>query len=85
MNQLNIKIGAIIRDHRQIKHLTQLQLAKKLGYESPQFIYLFENGRSKCPIKVLGKCCKILDIDKDILKQMLTSAFIEQLNRDIGK
>jgi len=75
MNQLNIKIGNIIRQHRQLKQVTQLELAKKLGYDSTQFISLFERGLSKCPTKILGKLCTDLKINKRMVLKIITDDF----------
>ena len=53
--------GKLIRKHREKLGMTQLQLAKALGYEIPQFVSLCENEHSKVPkakcelfIKTLG-------------------------------
>lgn len=75
MNQLNIKIGNIIRSHRQMKKMTQLELAKNLGYDSTQFVSLFERGLSKCPTKILGKLCTDLKINKRMVLKLITDDF----------
>lgn len=84
MNKLNLKIGKILKDHRQIKHLTQLDLAKKLGYDSTQFVSLFERGLSKCPTKTLSKLCKILEIEKKTIFLMLMDNYRTQLAKEFG-
>lgn len=71
MNPLHLKIGTIIRTHRTKADMSQLELSRHLGYDSTQFISLFERGLSKCPVKVLGKLCKILDIDQDWMSDLL--------------
>lgn len=57
-------IGQTIRNHREKEGMTQLELAQKLGYDSMQFVSLFERGLSKVPFKILGKCFVILNFPK---------------------
>ena len=84
MNKLNKEIGQILRTHREIKQITQLQLATKLGYDSTQFISLFERGISKCPTKVIGKLCKILDIDQKHFYDVIMKEFSRSLKLDLN-
>lgn len=79
-----IKIGKIIRDARLEKDLTQLDVARKLGYQSTQFVSLFERGLSKCPVRVLGKVCRALNINAEMVSQLLISEYSEQINKDLG-
>lgn len=84
MNQLNKRIGKILRDHREIKQITQLDLAKKLGYDSSQFVSLFERGLSKCPTKVIGKICKILDIDPEVFLKIIIDDLKAKNKKELG-
>lgn len=77
-------IGKIIRNARIKKNLTQLDLAKKLGYDSTQFVSLFERGLSKCPTKTLGKICKMLDIDKDDVFNIIVDHHYRQTAKELG-
>lgn len=65
-------MGALVKEYRVRAGMTQLDLAKKLGYDSAQFISLFERGLSKIPISVLGQLIVILGIsEKKILNNLL--------------
>ena len=75
------EVGLIIREARLRAGLTQLELSAMLGYDSMQFVSLFERGLSKCPLKVLGKCCALLKIPPaSLIKKVQTyeSLYIEE-------
>lgn len=64
-------IGEQIKEARLKAGLTQLQLSQKLGYDSMQFVSLFERNLSKVPLKVAGRCCVLLKMPaKKIISQM---------------
>lgn len=77
-------ISQIIRKARIKKNLTQLDVARKLGYDSTQFVSLFERGLSKCPTKTLGKICKMLDIDKDDVFNIIVDHHYRQTAKELG-
>ncbi|MFC7441434.1 helix-turn-helix transcriptional regulator [Laceyella putida] len=52
---------------RKEKGLTQLQLAKLLGYKGGQSVSNWENGRIKPPLTVASKIARILEKDIDSL------------------
>jgi transcriptional regulator with XRE-family HTH domain len=67
-----VQLGEMVKEYRLKKNMTQLQLATKLGYEAPQFVHLMEQGKSKVPLKVIGKLVKILGLPKDsIIAELL--------------
>lgn len=76
-------LGQTIREYRQKANMTQLELANKLGYESMQFVSLFERGKSKVPFKVIGKCVVILGIPEKKIVKELTDAFVVHLHNEI--
>lgn len=75
MKQVDLDLGILVREYRQEKGLTQLDLARRLGFDSPQFISLFERGLSKIPLNVLGKLITILGIpekkDYEVITEVL--------------
>ncbi|MBL7544294.1 MAG: helix-turn-helix transcriptional regulator [Bdellovibrionaceae bacterium] len=83
MNPLNQKIGEIIRQKRVAKNMTQLQLSTLLGYESTQFISLFERGLSKVPLNVLGKLSVILEIPAKRFQNLLVADFKNKLQTEM--
>ena len=58
---IQVKIGERIKDIREKKELTQLQLAKKIRMDRT-FITHVESGRRNLSIQSLGKILKGLDI-----------------------
>jgi transcriptional regulator with XRE-family HTH domain len=68
-------LGNAIRDARLKKGLTQLELAKALGYSSPQFVYLMERNVSKVPLDILGKLIVLLGLEEAAMMDILLSDF----------
>jgi transcriptional regulator with XRE-family HTH domain len=66
-----MNLGQTVRDYRQKAGMTQLQLSKKLGYESMQFVSLMERGLSKIPLKTLGQLIVILKLPEIKITQQL--------------
>lgn len=87
MKQSRIEIGSIVREYREKAKLTQMQLAEKLGYDSPQFVSIFERGLSSVPVNTLGRLISILGIPEkrvlDILIKTYRAQTMSQL--DEGK
>lgn len=81
MKAINIQIGQTIRKYREMKGMTQLQVAEKLGYESTQFISLCERGLSKVPIETMGTLAVVLDIPKTKLINVLVNDYKDQATK----
>ena len=75
MGKINVELGALVREYRISAEMTQLELANKLGYESMQFVSLFERGLSKIPLKVIGKLVIILGIPEKKITKNIIDAF----------
>jgi transcriptional regulator with XRE-family HTH domain len=71
MSKINKELGSLVRKHRIKADMTQLELANKLGYESMQFVSLFERGVSKIPLNVLGKLIVILGMPKKQITKII--------------
>ena len=76
-------LGKLIREYRVKANLTQLDLANKLGYESTQFVSLFERGLSKIPLNVLGQLIIILGIPEKKIMDNLLKAYESNLKTEI--
>jgi transcriptional regulator with XRE-family HTH domain len=85
MTELDVKLGELVREYRLRADLTQLELAKKLGYGSVQFVSLFERGLSKIPAKVIGKLVVILGIPEKKIVKHIVSVFEDELNGQISE
>lgn len=76
-------LGQMIREHREKAGLTQLELAQKLGYESPQFLSLVEREVSKPPYIMLGKLVSIIGIPETKVTKHLTGEFLSEMYQKI--
>jgi transcriptional regulator with XRE-family HTH domain len=83
MNEVHKLLGNLIREHRQNVGMTQLDLSKKLGYESTQFVSLFERGLSKVPLNVLGQVIVMLGIPEKKVVDILMKAYEHNLKAEI--
>lgn len=75
MKKLEYDPGKIIKEYRTSAGMTQLELAKKLGYEIPQFISLIENGHSKVPLNILGQIMTFLNIPEKVIVDALLDSY----------
>lgn len=80
-----INFGTLIRDYRLKKGWTQAELARELGYDSPQFISLLERDQSKAPLYVLGQLIVLLGIPENEIVENLVSHYQEELRGQINK
>lgn len=83
MDPVHKEIGSMIRAARKLKKWTMLDLAKKLGYESMQFVSLFERGLSKVPHEVIGKCIKLLDLPEKKIVKMIVQNEVQYMDEQI--
>ena len=83
MSNINKELGVLVREYRLKANMTQLELANKLGYESMQFVSLFERGLSKIPLKVIGKLVIILGIPEKKIVKNLVDIFTADLMKQI--
>lgn len=76
-------LAAYLKQKRIDAGFTQLELAKKLGYSSAQFISNWERRLASPPISALGKLCALLDLDRnkvidlylDVTRMRINKAF----------
>ncbi len=83
MSNINKELGILVREYRLKANMTQLELANKLGYESMQFVSLFERGLSKIPLKVIGKLVIILGIPEKKIVKSLVDIYTNDLMKQI--
>ncbi|OFZ29711.1 MAG: hypothetical protein A2622_10845 [Bdellovibrionales bacterium RIFCSPHIGHO2_01_FULL_40_29] len=85
MSNINKDLGQLVREYRTKANMTQLELANKLGYESMQFVSLFERGLSKIPLKVIGKLVIILGIPEKKITKTLVEVYVNDLTEQIDE
>jgi transcriptional regulator with XRE-family HTH domain len=78
-----VKIAEMIRNYRENKGLTQLELATKVGYGGSVFISLIERKQSKVPLKTLGRIIKILGLPEKELIALLIQGYIQDVQVEI--
>lgn len=80
MNIHDSEIGQLVKDYRLKANYTQLELSIKLGYETSQFVSLFERGHSKIPLETLGKLVVLLQIPEAKVKKCLLAQYSLELD-----
>ncbi|MDD5363661.1 MAG: helix-turn-helix transcriptional regulator [Ignavibacteria bacterium] len=66
---INKNVAAKLRLKREKLNMTQLELSKKLGLDTMQFVSLYERGLSKVPHKTLGQLFVIFNMSTKEQKQ----------------
>ena len=80
MKKIKLEMGQFIRDYRIKADMSQLQLAERLGYDSPQFVSLFERNLSKVPLETLGELIVILKIPDAAIRKQLLDFYKQEMN-----
>lgn len=76
-------LSKYLHEKRVAKEITQGNLARMLGYASPQFVSNWERGLAKPPFDTLKKMIKMLDLDVDELLTILMKIEEERLRKYI--
>lgn len=71
-------VGKILKDQRELRNLTQAQVAKLLGYKSAQFVSNWERGLAFPPIKHVKKICRLYGMDINEFSGNFKIAVIDQ-------
>ena len=85
MGNYQIKLGLMIKEYRNKAQLSQAELAKKLGYTTPQFVSNFERGVGKVPLVVVGRLIKILELPEREIMQLLIDEYTLEVKKDIAQ
>ncbi len=78
------KLGGFLREKREDSGVSQVDLAKKLGYSSSQFVSNWERGLATPPLKSLSKICDILDVDTREIVELVLNQTREMLQSELG-
>lgn len=78
------RMGIFLREKRELKGLTQAQVASQLGYGSPQFISNIERGVSRVPVKSLKYFIDLYHLEADELIDLLLEEKRNQLKKVLG-
>lgn len=77
------QLGAFLRESRMKAGLSQMQVAKKLGYTTAQFISNWERGVSEPPLKALKTLARIYSVSMDEIFQLILRSTIEKVTEDL--
>lgn len=77
-------LGHFLKEQREIKGLTQAQVAQSLGYGSPQFISNIERGISRVPIKSLRQFIEVYNLRPDDVIALILDEKRLQLLKELG-
>jgi len=72
------EIGRKLRMARMRRGMTQVELAKAVGYSDSTTIHKIEKGLQDIPISKIRAFCRVLDVDFDYLKGDVDYIYNEQ-------
>jgi transcriptional regulator with XRE-family HTH domain len=81
---LHKALGEYLKDKRSETGLTQSDVAKKLGYSTPQFISNFERGLCAPPLKNLKLLVKLYKLDANELIDVILNEEEESLRKTLN-
>lgn len=84
MNENNL-LADFLREKRIESGYSQMDIAKKLGYTSAQFVSNWERGLSSPPIHTLKKLSELYKIQPDKLFDIALKTMISQVTVDLHK
>lgn len=77
------KLAKFLRSSREAKSLSQADVAKELGYSSPQFVSNWERGISSPPMDAIFKLAKIFDLQADAIYEVLLEESLERTKMNL--
>lgn len=76
-------LASFLRTHREQSGISQAEVAKKLGYSTPQFISNWERGLSAPPFNALKKLATLYKVDAEELFQVLLETKLDEVAKDM--
>ena len=76
------RLAGFLKDKRVAVGLTQSEVARKLGYSSPQFVSNWERGLANPPVFVLRDLTKMYKVAADQMFDLLINDVKEDLHRE---
>lgn len=81
----NKLLADFLRDKRIESGHSQMDIAKKLGYTSAQFVSNWERGLSSPPIHTLRRLSELYSVPPDMLFDITLQTMITQVTVDLRK
>lgn len=76
------RLSVFLKEKRVAAGLTQSQVARKLGYSSPQFVSNWERGLANPPVFVLKEITKMYKVNADQMFNLLVDDVKTDLQRE---
>lgn len=76
------RLAGFLKEKRVAVGLTQSEVAKKLGYSSPQFVSNWERGLANPPVFVLRDLTKMYKVTADTMFDLLVDDVKSELHRE---
>jgi transcriptional regulator with XRE-family HTH domain len=76
------RLAGFLKEKRVSAGLTQSEVAKKLGYSSPQFVSNWERGLANPPVFVLRDLTKMYKVSADQMFDLLVDDVKTDLHRE---
>jgi hypothetical protein len=71
MNRPKITVAEYLATQIDLCGKTQMEIAREVGFEKPNVITMFKQGKSKLPISRVGKMAKALGVDPFFLYELV--------------
>jgi len=76
------RLAGFLKEKRVAAGLTQSEVARKLGYSSPQFVSNWERGLANPPVFVLRDLTKMYRVSADSMFDLLVDDVKAELHRE---
>ena len=76
-------ISDLLKKGRSNAGLSQADVARELGYTSPQFVSNWERGLSSPPVPKLKKLCKMYQLPVEDAYQAMLSSTLQEVERKL--
>jgi transcriptional regulator with XRE-family HTH domain len=78
------EMASYLKKKRMASGLTQIEVSKKLGYSSAQFVSNWERGLSSPPVKTLARLIKLYKLNPNEVIEMCLTPLRRELKRVMG-
>lgn len=75
---LRNEFAALLEKHINVASMTQLDLARTIGYENPNIITMFKKGSTRVPLEKVAPLAVALDLDPAMLLRLWFQTFVPE-------
>lgn len=77
------ELSAVLKSRRTASGLTQNDVAKKLGYSSPQFVSNWERGLSCPPVSAISRLSGLYKVSEKELFELILEATVNRVEQSL--